>query len=100
MKLGAFGEKCAANYLQKKGYKILARNFRSRWGELDIIAEKNKKIFFFEVKTRRSLRAGLPEESVTPWKIKHLQKAAFIFLQKNNLQDRDYTMKILSVKML
>lgn len=50
--LGEFGEKVAAYYLEKKGYKILKRNFRIKGGEIDIIAEKGDIIAFVEVKTR------------------------------------------------
>lgn len=80
------------------GYTVLCKNFRTRWGEIDIIAEKNTKIYFFEVKTRQSLKAGLPAEAVTYYKKQHLQQAAWIFLQKHRLTDRDYFFRILSVK--
>ncbi|WP_276661388.1 YraN family protein, partial [Syntrophomonas wolfei] len=59
--LGLWGEELAAQYLGKKGYKILERNFYTRYGELDLVCEKDDNIVFVEVKTRRSTRFGSPE---------------------------------------
>lgn len=54
MKRGAWGEAAAAAFLQAQGYTILARNFRTRWGEIDLVASDAKYLAFVEVKTRRS----------------------------------------------
>lgn len=59
-------------FLIKKGYKILQRNFKARYGELDIIAIHNKTLVFIEVKTRTNLRFGTPEEAITPRKLHEL----------------------------
>lgn len=72
--IGRLGEDIAANYLRKKGYAILARNFKARYGELDIIAVHNKTLIFIEVKTRKSSAFGTPEEAVTPWKLREVIK--------------------------
>lgn len=63
-RLGFFGERKAANYLKKCGCKILKRNFRCPFGEVDIIAEKGDVTAFIEVKTRTSDTFGAPNEAV------------------------------------
>ncbi|HWQ79318.1 MAG TPA: YraN family protein [Anaerovoracaceae bacterium] len=75
MKVGSWGEDAAEKYLRKKGYLILERNFRCRYGEIDIIAMAGTELVFLEVKTRRNLNYGLPCESVTAAKVKHLKRA-------------------------
>lgn len=70
--LGRFGEELAAKYLQKNGYRILARNFRKGYGEIDIITQKEDTLVFVEVKTRIGDKYGKPEEAITPWKLKAL----------------------------
>jgi putative endonuclease len=73
---GKTGEKLAATYLQSKGYSICAVNWRHRHWEVDIIASKEDRLHFVEVKTRKSLRYGYPEESITREKMRHLRNAA------------------------
>jgi putative endonuclease len=82
--IGALGEKIAAEYLTGLGYVIRERNFRSREGEIDIIAEKDDFLVFIEVRTRRSLSFGTPEESVTAQK-----KERLIALTQAYMQDRE-----------
>ncbi len=82
--IGALGEKIAAEYLTGLGYVIRERNFRSREGEIDIIAEKDDFLVFVEVRTRRSLSFGTPEESVTAKK-----KERLIALTQAYMEDRD-----------
>lgn len=73
--LGAWGESCAASYLVSSGYRVLARNWRCRGGELDIVAfdPARDAIVGVEVKTRRGHGYGTPEESVTPAKVRRLR---------------------------
>jgi len=73
---GQQGEEIAANYLSDKGYSLLERNWRFKHWEVDIIASKNNKLHFIEVKTRNSMRFGKPEESITREKMNHLKNAA------------------------
>ena len=82
IKTGADGENLAGEWLIERGYEILHRNWRHRYYEIDIIALKDKKLHFVEVKCRNSDRFGNPEESVTKRKFKNLQRAAdeFLFL--------------------
>ncbi|XOQ44075.1 MAG: UPF0102 protein [Clostridium sp.] len=85
-KSGPFGEQCAAEYLKRKGFRILARNYRSRFGEIDIIAENNQYIIFAEVKTRERFFMVGPEEAVTPAKRIKIAKTALMYLRKNPTQ--------------
>lgn len=73
---GRRGEDIAANYLAKKGYKIIDRNFRLRNGEIDIVAMHKNVLVFVEVKTRTSQDFGTPFEAITPWKINTLLRVA------------------------
>ncbi|MFZ5366396.1 MAG: YraN family protein [Patescibacteria group bacterium] len=78
--LGILGEDLAVKFLKKNGYKILQRNFRSKFGEIDIIAQdpsagSGQVLVFVEVKTRWSKSFGPPEEAITPWKIRRIIKA-------------------------
>jgi putative endonuclease len=74
--VGRWGEQAAAEYLEKQGYVILTRNFRSAHGEIDLIARQANVLVFVEVKARSSNRYGFPEHSVTPRKRMHLLSAA------------------------
>ena len=80
---GTLGEKYAAGFLQRKGFHILRRNFHSRFGEIDIIAEDGKHILFVEVKTRREKSMVDPFEAVTRSKQRKIIKTAMCYLQKN-----------------
>ena len=84
--LGNFGENYVSDYLEGLGFKIICRNYRSRYGEIDIIAVKNEKIHFVEVKTRRSLLFGMPEEAYSLRKQERIIKTALTYLKDNNLR--------------
>jgi len=101
---GSLGEKIAERYLEKRGYKVLAKNWQNKWGEIDIVAEKNKVIHFVEVKTLHSAQAKpfrsaspgpawdkqgeafLPEDEIGQKKKKQLLKMAQIYLSANRLR--------------
>ena len=68
-KLGDWGEQIASNYLETQGYEILARNFHTHHGELDLIATKNKSLCFIEVKTRSNHAYGFGEEAINAKKL-------------------------------
>jgi putative endonuclease len=75
--LGATGEQLAAEHLERLGYRIVERNFRTRWGELDIVAFDGHTLAFCEVKTRRiGGRAGTPLEAVAAGKRAQVRKMA------------------------
>jgi putative endonuclease len=73
---GNKGEQLAAIYLEQNGYTVIERNWRYRFWEVDIIAHKNNKLHFFEIKTRTSDKFGLPEESIGKKKMQNLRNAA------------------------
>ncbi|HIE32720.1 MAG TPA: YraN family protein [Thermodesulfobacteriaceae bacterium] len=78
--LGKEAEALVERYLKLKGYRILARNWRTRLGEIDLIAERGDTLVFIEVKARRKLTHGLPEEAVNPAKQKKLLTLARTYL--------------------
>lgn len=95
--LGLWGEEVAARFLQGKGYAILKRNYYTRYGELDLICEKGKKLVFVEVKTRRSTNYGSPEEAVTRQKISHLRKAALAFLDSRKAPYQEIRFDVITI---
>ncbi len=92
--LGKEGEEIAANFLKKKGMKILERNFRTPYGEIDIISNKNGKLHFVEVKTRRSVKFGKPFEAVNRTKIRHITHSAEFYM---NGRETDFEIDVISV---
>ena len=80
--LGKLGENMAAGYLEQVGFLILEKNFRTRMGEIDIIAANGCHLHFIEVKTRRGDRYGRPAESVNDSKLQHMRAAATEFLRR------------------
>ncbi len=84
--LGTWGEACAKSYLIKANYKILATNWRIRGGELDLIAfdPQRNAIVAIEVKTRRYINAGMPEEAITPTKLRRLRALLLSWLNAQN----------------
>ena len=81
--LGRWGEDAAAEFLKRKGYRIVGRNYSCRMGELDIIAEKGRWIVFAEVKTRKNADFAQAAEFVTPAKQRRLITAAELWLGQN-----------------
>ncbi|HEY8531777.1 MAG TPA: YraN family protein [Limnochorda sp.] len=80
--LGAWGEALAACYLEGLGYRLLARNLRHRLGELDLVALDGDTLVFVEVRTRATVAAGAPEESVDAAKQARLRRLASAFLAR------------------
>lgn len=83
--LGDRGERLAARTLERKGYRILARQCRQRFGELDLIALDRDCLVFVEVKTRSTDRAGRPGEAVDRPKRGRITRAALAWLKRRNL---------------
>ena len=87
LKLGAWGEEQAAQYLRRQGVKILHTNYRTPVGEIDIIARQGKNLLFVEVKTRRSTVCGVPAEAVGPTKQRQIIRTAeWFLLQKKSIR--------------
>lgn len=95
--LGELGEQVAINYLKEKGYKILTTNYFCYCGELDIIADFENAVIFIEVKTRRSVRFGWPEEAVTKEKKEKMRRTAENFLNQRKITDKDFYFDVVSV---
>lgn len=74
--IAVLGENLAVSYLNKKGYRIIERNYQKRYGELDIIGIKDNTLVFIEVKTRKSNLYGSPLEAINYRKLKELKKTA------------------------
>jgi len=98
-RIGQRGEDLAANFLQKKGYRILERNFRAEGGEIDIIAQDNDYICFIEVKMRSSTLFGTPAEAVNYKKQNRIKKLSQIYLKENGLSDKPQRFDILEIIM-
>ena len=79
---GQAGEQRAVDYLKQQGYKIVARNWRTARGELDIVASAGKELVFVEVRRLESPNYGLPEESVGARKQRQLAQLATAYLQQ------------------
>ena len=83
--IGEMGEEYAVKFLNKKKYKILERNYRKRYGEIDIIAENKNYIVFVEVKTRRDRRFAEPHQALTKAKQKRILIAANHYIRFNQI---------------
>ncbi len=97
--VGALGERIAADYLQKEGYRVRERNFRLREGEIDIIAEKDDFLIFVEVRTRTSSSFGTAEESVTRYKIERLITLAQSYIQSHQDLPSSWRIDVVAVEL-
>jgi putative endonuclease len=89
-KIGHMGEDCACEYLVNIGYEVLERNYLKKWGEIDIIARKDSKIHFVEVKSVTHVTSGggyRPEDNMHPWKLQRLGRAVQSYLLDRNVSD-------------
>ena len=95
--LGKSGEDTALNFLKENGYKILVKNYKTKLGEVDVIAYDKGTLCFIEVKTRGSLRFGSPQEAVSHFKQRQISKVALQFLKRNNLLNKKARFDVVSV---
>jgi putative endonuclease len=103
-KTGEIGESVAAIFLERKGYRILGRNYRKPWGEIDLIAEKAGTVRFIEVKTvsRENLddisreTGHSPEEQVHRFKLEKVARTAELYMDHAK-DDRDYQIDVVAV---
>jgi len=95
--LGKSGEELAVALLEKNGYRILARNYKTKLGEIDIVAYDKDTICFVEVKTRHSDKYGMPQEAISGFKQRQISKAALMYLQKNHLLDKNARFDVVSI---
>lgn len=94
---GDRGEAVAEAYLLKKGYRVLARQFRTRFGEIDLVAQDGDEVVFVEVKARKTSYFGYPEESVNSAKRRKMFKTAEAFLSTLD-QMPDYRFDVVAVE--
>lgn len=97
-RVGKWGEDLAARYLSQKGYLILARNVRTEYGEIDIVAQRDQTMVFVEVKTRTNRDFGYPETALTEKKKSHLLKAIQAYLQKENSEPTAWQVDVLAIQ--
>jgi putative endonuclease len=95
--IGRYGEGLATTWLKKKGYTIIARNYRKPFGEVDIIARDRDCLVFIEVKTRRSRQFGTPAEAVTFKKQQQISKVAGEYLSRTGNLDNQCRFDIISI---
>jgi putative endonuclease len=96
---GAAGEKIALGFLKKLGYRILGSNFRTPFGEIDIVAKHKGIIVFVEVKSRVTSSFGPPYLSVTKAKEWHIIKNALFYLKRRRIVNAYWRIDIVSVKL-
>ena len=90
-------EELAARHLKRRGYKIIARNYRTKAGEIDIIAREGRTLVFIEVKGRQSARYGSAKAAVTPRKQHQVSKVALWYLKENDQMDAKARFDVVAV---
>src|SRR3989344_8148990 len=112
-KIGEIGENIAVKFLMKHNFSILDRNYTKKWGEIDIVAEKQNKLYFIEVKSvsRETLDTFMPksysdsderyehrpEDNMHPWKLKRLSRVIQTYILSKNLDEREWQLDLLIV---
>jgi putative endonuclease len=96
-KLGAWGETLASDYLSKKGYTLLERNYHTRFGEIDLIMKTGDQLVAIEVKTRKSSSYGIAEDSITRKKYQAIQAAMFVYFENHAELDPVWQLDIMVI---
>jgi putative endonuclease len=99
VELGKWGEDCACRELRRRGYEILERRYRTRYGEIDIIASDRGVLVFIEVKARRSATYGPPVEAVTWHKRRRLLQLAESYIAARRLSNTPCRFDVVSISM-
>lgn len=97
-RLGSRAEALVAEHLVALGWRVLERNWRCRWGELDIVAEEGRSLVFVEVKARSSRRRGAPEEAVDARRQARLARAAGAYLAAHGFLERPCRFDVAAVE--
>ncbi len=95
--LGKRGEDIAVQHLRSKGFRIEARNYRQKTGEIDIICKDDDTYVFVEVKTRKHTGFGHPTEAVDSRKQRQIYRTALLYLSSNNLLDKPVRFDVIGV---
>ena len=96
---GALGEKLAKDFLKKHGYHIVETNYRCPEGEIDIVAKKKDCLVFIEVRTKKSLDFGSPEESITPAKKERMRAAAYHYWQAHDNLPPEWRIDMVAIEL-
>lgn len=96
-KFGEWGEQIAADYLNNHNVKIIDRNIRTNYGEIDILGQKDGVLIFFEVKTRRTENFGNPEDAVNYIKQEHIKNSALEFIQSNQDMKTNWRIDVIAI---
>ena len=106
-KIGQVGEDIACKFLMKHGFSVLERNYTKKWGEIDIIAQKDNVLYFVEVKSKSVSNlnfnfdningTGSPEENMHPWKLKRLSRVVQTYLINKRIGNIDWQFDLLVV---
>ncbi len=96
-KLAVWGEEIARDFLQKNGIEILASNYRTSSGEVDLIGKIGDRYLFVEVKTRQSDHFGFPEEAVTKSKLDRIEAVAWDYLEDQMVEDVDWQIDVIAI---
>ncbi len=96
--LGNWGENLAAKTLQERGYTIMERNYRTPYGEMDIICRNQEAVVFVEVKTRTNRAYGYPEDAITAKKRAHLEETALSYLQEHPEVNGAWRIDVISIE--
>ena len=97
-RLGARGEELAAELLERGGARVLARNARTRFGELDLLADEHGTLVGVEVKTRHADQPALPEEAVSPARLARLERLLTSFALQHGYEDAPWRVDVVSVE--
>jgi len=96
---GILGEKLARDFLKNKGYHVIETNFRCPQGEIDIVARDKDCLVFIEVRTKKSLSFGTPEESITPVKMERLRATAEHYRQTHDNLPPQWRIDVVAVEL-
>ncbi|MBA7708615.1 hypothetical protein ES703_117517 [subsurface metagenome] len=96
---GILGEKLAQDFLKKRGYRIVETNYRCAEGEIDIVARHKDYLVFVEVRTKKSLQFGTPEESITPAKMEKLRTVAVLYQQTHSNLPPQWRIDVVAVEL-
>jgi putative endonuclease len=103
-RLGDIGENIACEFLTKRGFKVIEKNYLRKWGEIDIVASKDGVMRFVEVKSVKGSVSGVtsndmyrPEDNMHPWKLKRLSRVIQTYLLEKRI-DQDWQLDLVTVK--
>jgi len=97
--IGNKGEEIAGKFLVDRGYQIIEKNYYSRYGEIDLVAQDSGIVVFIEVKTRTNQSFGTPEDSVTQAKLERIEKAGLMWMQAHPDYPDDWRIEVVAIIM-